>query len=60
MEYSISGNQWYWSKRNSDERKGPVGRERLEGRAEEGALEPEDLIQEELEESATTAGTGAA
>ncbi len=44
MENSISGNQWYWSKRNSDERNGPVGRERLEELAEEGTLEPEDFV----------------
>jgi hypothetical protein len=44
MGSSDSENQWYWSKRNSDERKGPVGRERLEELAEEETLEPEDFV----------------
>jgi hypothetical protein len=36
--------EWYWSKKGSDERNGPVGRERLEKLAEEGNLESEDLV----------------
>ncbi|MCS3859435.1 hypothetical protein GGP89_002836 [Salinibacter ruber] len=44
MENSNSENQWYWSKRSSEERNGPVDRERLEGLAAEGTLEPEDIV----------------
>jgi hypothetical protein len=41
---SASESQRYWSKQGSGERNGPVSRERLEELAEEGDLEPEDLV----------------
>ncbi|MCS3829534.1 hypothetical protein GGP91_001611 [Salinibacter ruber] len=44
MENSASEEQWYWSKKGSDERNGPVGRGRLEELVEEGTLDPEDLV----------------
>lgn len=43
-EGSASENQWYWAKQGSDERNGPVSRERLEEVAEAGDLKPEDLV----------------
>lgn len=43
-EESTSDAEWYWSKKGSGERNGPVSRERLEELAEQGDLESEDLI----------------
>lgn len=43
-EGSASEKQWYWSKKSSDERNGPVGQEQLEELAEGGNLEREDLV----------------
>jgi hypothetical protein len=39
-----TSDKWYWSKRGSDERNGPVSGAKLKELAEEGDLEPEDLV----------------
>jgi len=41
---SVSESEWYWSKRGSDERNGPIDWERLKELAQEGDLEPDDLV----------------
>jgi len=41
---SKTSDKWYWSKRDSDERNGPVSGEKLKELAEEGELEPDDLV----------------
>jgi hypothetical protein len=41
---SPASSRWYWSKRGSDERNGPISGEKLRELAEEGDLEPEDLV----------------
>jgi len=43
-EGSALESQWYWSKQDSNDRNGPVSRERLEELAEEETLESEDLV----------------
>mgnify|MGYP000423776672 CR=1 FL=1 len=41
---SLTSGKWYWSKRGSDERNGPISGEKLKELAEKGDLEPEDLV----------------
>jgi hypothetical protein len=43
-EGSPASSKWYWSKRGSDERNGPVSGAKLKELAEEGDLEPDDLV----------------
>jgi len=43
-ESNLISGEWYWSKRGSDERNGPVSSEEFKELAEEGDLEPDDLV----------------
>ena len=43
-EGNPTSDEWYWSKRGSDERNGPISGEKLRELAEEGDLEPDDLV----------------
>jgi hypothetical protein len=56
-EGSASEEQWYWSRKGSGDRKGPVSREQLEELAKEGELEPEDLVWREVFDDWKEAGS---